>query len=225
MGSRNPIASRTFPYLFYVILHAVLAPCTCNHCWLLLLQPAPTTNPTRHTRMHTHAHTCTHTHTHQYPHIHINNHISKRTKPPSILRPMFERNYAADNFLTVYFGVRYPDWVNHSSTLKAQLYLAIVAQGLVVKSDISTRRARNSFGIITWQHNEIWSVQYASQLYIKIHSIIFRSNTYRLCVAPLPLPPPLTIPSVESIPPVPSRIDTSADLLFQFSDNNCAIQF
>lgn len=45
---------------------------------------------------------------------------------------MFERNYAADNFLTVYFGVRYPDWVNHSSTLKVQLYLAIVAQGLVV---------------------------------------------------------------------------------------------
>eukprot|EP01047_Picozoa_sp_COSAG01_P107128 COSAG01_NODE_36174_length_521_cov_0.853081_2_plen_38_part_01 len=30
--------------------------------------------------------------------------------------------------------------------LKAQLYLAVVAQALVVKSDISTRRARNSFG-------------------------------------------------------------------------------
>ena len=74
---------------------------------------------------------------------------------------------AADNFLTVYFGVSYPNWVNSGSTLKAQLYLAIVAQALVVKADISTRRARNSFGIITWQHNEIWSSETPSSISFK----------------------------------------------------------
>jgi hypothetical protein len=71
---------------------------------------------------------------------------------------MFERNYCADNFLTVYFNVSYPSYLQATGevALKAQLYLAIVAQALVVKSDISTRRARNSFGTVTWQHNEIW---------------------------------------------------------------------
>ena len=69
--------------------------------------------------------------------------------------PMFERNYAADNFLTAYFGVPWPGFIDGSS-LQAQLYLALVAQGLLVKSDISTRRARNSWGTIPWQLNEIW---------------------------------------------------------------------
>lgn len=62
--------------------------------------------------------------------------------------PMFERNYCADNFLTVYFNVSWPGYMEKvgEQALKAQLYLAVVAQALVVKSDISTRRARNSFG-------------------------------------------------------------------------------
>ena len=62
------------------------------------------------------------------------------------------------NFLTVYFNVSWPAFMatTGEAALKAQLYLAIVAQALVVKSDISTRRARNSFGTVTWQHNEIW---------------------------------------------------------------------
>ena len=72
--------------------------------------------------------------------------------------PMFERNYCADNFLTVYYNVSWPAFMatTGEAALKSQLYLAIVAQALVVKSDISTRRARNSFGTVTWQHNEIW---------------------------------------------------------------------
>ncbi len=84
--------------------------------------------------------------------------------------PMFERNYCADNFLTVYFNVSWPLFMAKTgeAALKAQLYLAIVAQSLVVKSDISTRRARNSWGTVTWQHNEIWptggwgSIEYGS---------------------------------------------------------------
>ena len=71
--------------------------------------------------------------------------------------PMYERNYAADNFLVAYFNVSWPAYFNATgeSALKAQLYLALVAQGLLVKSDISTRRSRNSFGTVTWQHNEV----------------------------------------------------------------------
>ena len=69
--------------------------------------------------------------------------------------PMFERNYALDNFITAYFNVEWPAGIVALS-LKAQLYLALVAQGLLVKSDISTRRARNSFGTVTWQWGEIW---------------------------------------------------------------------
>jgi beta-mannosidase len=69
--------------------------------------------------------------------------------------PMYERNYALDNFLTAYFNVTWPAGVVALS-LKAQLYLALVAQALLVKSDISTRRSRNSFGVVTWQLNEIW---------------------------------------------------------------------
>ena len=66
---------------------------------------------------------------------------------------MYERNYALDNFVTVYFDVPWPAFFTNSS-LQAQLYLALIAQGLLVKSDISSRRARNSFGTVTWQLNE-----------------------------------------------------------------------
>ena len=68
--------------------------------------------------------------------------------------PMYERNYAADNFITAYFAVTYPAGVI-ALGLKAQLYLALVAQGLLVKSDIATRRARNTFGSCVWQLNEV----------------------------------------------------------------------
>ena len=46
--------------------------------------------------------------------------------------------------------------IHHIKPLSFCRYLAMVAQALVVKSDISARRARNSFGTVTWQHNEIW---------------------------------------------------------------------
>ena len=66
-----------------------------------------------------------------------------------------------------------------TSSLKAQLYLAIVAQALVVKSDISTRRARNSFGTVTWQHNEIWptggTVSYNAPLSLSLSLSLFLS--------------------------------------------------
>ena len=96
------------------------------------------------------AHARTHTHTHTHARTAANWGLHSD--------PMFERNYCADNFLTVYFNVSYPSYLQATgeAALKAQLYLAIVAQALVVKSDISTRRARNSFGTVTWQHNEIW---------------------------------------------------------------------
>jgi len=70
---------------------------------------------------------------------------SAATKPPP----------NADNFLTAYFDVQWPAGVV-ALGLKAQLYLAIVAQALLVKSDITTRRGRNSWGVCVWQLNEIW---------------------------------------------------------------------
>ena len=73
--------------------------------------------------------------------------------------PMFERNYASDNYLVVYFNVSWPGGLANStgaSNFQAQLYLAQVAQALLLKSDIETRRGRNSWGTINWQHNEIW---------------------------------------------------------------------
>jgi len=84
--------------------------------------------------------------------------------------PMYERNYAADNEIVAYFPVHWPTDFETSSEydLKKQLYLAMVSQALIVKSDISTRRSRNSFGTLTWQHNEIWptggwgSIEYGS---------------------------------------------------------------
>ena len=75
---------------------------------------------------------------------------------------MYERNYALDNFVTTYFGVPWPAYFTNS-TLQAQLYLALIAQGLLVKSDISTRRARNSFGTVTWQLNECVCARSASR--------------------------------------------------------------
>lgn len=66
---------------------------------------------------------------------------------------MYERNYALDNFLVAYYDVAWPGYIANS-TFQAQLFLSMVAQGLLVKSDISTRRARNSWGTVTWQLNE-----------------------------------------------------------------------
>ena len=96
--------------------------------------------------------------------------------------PMFERNYCADNFLTVYFNVSWPGFMEKTGegALKAQLYLAIVAQALVVKSDISTRRARNSFGTVTWQHNEVRRAARALLL-----STIWAGSLTSLCPCPV----------------------------------------
>ena len=70
---------------------------------------------------------------------------------------MYQRNYAADNFVRSYFG---DAAVNFSATgalaLQAQLYLATLAAALEVGADISVRRSRNAFGSLTWMLNEIW---------------------------------------------------------------------
>lgn len=83
---------------------------------------------------------------------------------------MYERNNAADNEIVTFFAVNYPEDFETASelNLKKQLYLAMIAQALIVKSDISTRRSRNSFGTVVWQHNEVWptggygSIEYGS---------------------------------------------------------------
>ena len=39
---------------------------------------------------------------------------------------------------------------------KKQLYLCMMGQALLIKSNIETRRSLNELGIIVWQFNEIW---------------------------------------------------------------------
>ena len=56
---------------------------------------------------------------------------------------------------------------------RRQLYQCGLAQALQLKSDIESRRASNTFGIITWQLNEIWptggwgSLEYGTVGYTK----------------------------------------------------------
>ncbi|CAE8627680.1 unnamed protein product [Polarella glacialis] len=83
---------------------------------------------------------------------------------------MAERNYPCDNLIIVYFG----DQVNLSATgeksFKQQLYYCMLAQALVVKADIETRRGLNELGLIVWQLNEIWptggwgSIEYGTEM-------------------------------------------------------------
>jgi beta-mannosidase len=73
--------------------------------------------------------------------------------------PMSQRNYAVDNFVTAYTNIAWPqafDNVTGAAPFKKQLYWAMLAQAIWVKSDIEARRAQNTWGTITWQFNEIW---------------------------------------------------------------------
>ena len=68
---------------------------------------------------------------------------------------MSQRNYPCDNIIAEYFGPS--DFAEASErAFKKQLWQCMVAQALLIKSDIETRRAGNQFGIIVWQLNEIW---------------------------------------------------------------------
>jgi len=68
---------------------------------------------------------------------------------------MAQRNYPCDNIIVQYFGESNFDEVGET-TFKQQLWHCMVGQALLVKSDIESRRASNTFGIIVWQYNEIW---------------------------------------------------------------------
>jgi beta-mannosidase len=73
--------------------------------------------------------------------------------------PMYQRNWAADDFIVTYFGKGAAIDRNASGTERAfaaQLYADLVAQSLRIKSDITERRSINSFGTIVWQFNEVW---------------------------------------------------------------------
>ena len=65
--------------------------------------------------------------------------------------PMYERNYAADNFVAVYFGAQVDRTTFGEAAFKAQLWQAVMGQALEMKSDITHRRSTNNFGCITWQ--------------------------------------------------------------------------
>jgi beta-galactosidase/beta-glucuronidase len=85
---------------------------------------------------------------------------------------MAQRNYPCNNIISVYFG---GDNFNATGELvfKKQLWQCMVGQALVIKQNIETRRARNQFGIIVWQFNEIWptggwgSIEYGTVGYTK----------------------------------------------------------
>jgi hypothetical protein len=66
---------------------------------------------------------------------------------------MHERNYATDNFLEAHFPLAWPkDFLDvGEDSFKGYLYMSMLSQALVMKSDISTRRARNSFALLVWQ--------------------------------------------------------------------------
>jgi beta-galactosidase/beta-glucuronidase len=68
---------------------------------------------------------------------------------------MAQRNYACDNIIDVYFGKMDFSAVGEQP-FKKQLYLCMLGQALLIKSNIETRRSKNELGIIVWQFNEIW---------------------------------------------------------------------
>ena len=80
--------------------------------------------------------------------------------PPTSHIPQAERNYPCDNLILGYFGntkatAHSLDEIGEEA-FKRQLYQCMVAQALAMSSDIETRRSINTFGIVTWQLNEIW---------------------------------------------------------------------
>ena len=70
--------------------------------------------------------------------------------------PMFQRNYAANNFVRSYFG----DAVSFNATgalaFRTQLYFATLGAALEIAADVQVRRTRNSFGTVLWQMGEVW---------------------------------------------------------------------
>lgn len=70
---------------------------------------------------------------------------------------MAQRNYPCDSIIYVYFGQEGQD-LNKTGeeSFKQQLYQCMIGQALNVKQNIESRRAKNEFGIIVWQYNEIW---------------------------------------------------------------------
>eukprot|EP01003_Olkasia_polycarbonata_P005258 NODE_47_length_1953_cov_116.009454_g28_i0.p1 GENE.NODE_47_length_1953_cov_116.009454_g28_i0~~NODE_47_length_1953_cov_116.009454_g28_i0.p1 ORF type:complete len:546 (+),score=77.92 NODE_47_length_1953_cov_116.009454_g28_i0:190-1638(+) len=68
---------------------------------------------------------------------------------------MSERNYPCDNLIHAYFG---PQMLNETGEepFKKQLWQCMMAQTLWLKNDFETRRAKNVWGMLAWQLNEIW---------------------------------------------------------------------
>jgi hypothetical protein len=85
-----------------------------------------------------------------------------RTLPEDAWAPhapvMFQRNYACDSIIAMYFGYQTDLNVTAGSAwlLQKATYLCMIGQALEMKSDIEHRRSSNAFGTITWQLNEIW---------------------------------------------------------------------
>ena len=71
--------------------------------------------------------------------------------------PMYQRNYAAANFVSVYFGSSVDPNATGALAFQAQLFLATLGTALEMKGDIEQRRGRNSFGLLEWQLNEVVS--------------------------------------------------------------------
>jgi beta-mannosidase len=71
--------------------------------------------------------------------------------------PMAQRNYPQDNILSDTFGTALfrPDEVGEDAFAR-QLYMSLVAQALLLSSDIRARRSHNTWGTLIWQLNEIW---------------------------------------------------------------------
>lgn len=69
---------------------------------------------------------------------------------------MAQRNYPCHNIIEVYFGAQPSFNVSGEAQFKRQLWQCMIGQALVIKQDIETRRAKNQFGLIVWQFNEIW---------------------------------------------------------------------
>lgn len=70
--------------------------------------------------------------------------------------PMAQRNYPCDDLIIGYFGNDTRLEETGEVAFKRQLWQCMVAQALDVKSNIEVRRSTNSFGVLTWQLNEIW---------------------------------------------------------------------
>lgn len=82
---------------------------------------------------------------------------SGRGSSPPSLPTSLQRNYPADSFLLTYFPAVMPTLnTTGTASFQRQLYLAIISQGIEMKSDITGRRSNAHWGTLYWQLNEIW---------------------------------------------------------------------